>query len=198
MRRRRLPASRKRARSRARSLLSPVLHLALAPIPTRRADPLRKLYRAWGKIAALSSAGTTTSMRVPWRMTASGCRREPLRAPQRAADGGGRVLSAFLLLVFVGLSPFALRDLTSRPCQVRATTGAGDAGCANFAFASVFGLIVFAPRARDGLQARSRRCPSCVALLLVWCLFSSPVVRPSPASSLRRAGLESSSCSPQC
>jgi glycosyltransferase involved in cell wall biosynthesis len=34
-------------------LLYPVLQLALAPIPTRRAEPLCKLYRAWGKIAAV-------------------------------------------------------------------------------------------------------------------------------------------------
>ena len=34
-------------------LLYPVLQLALAPIPTRRAEPLCRLYRAWGKIAAV-------------------------------------------------------------------------------------------------------------------------------------------------
>jgi succinoglycan biosynthesis protein ExoM len=34
-------------------LLYPLLQLALAPIPARRAEPLCKLYRAWGKIAAV-------------------------------------------------------------------------------------------------------------------------------------------------
>lgn len=33
--------------------LYPVLQLALAPLPSRRAEPLCKLYRAWGKIAAV-------------------------------------------------------------------------------------------------------------------------------------------------
>ena len=34
-------------------LLYPILQLILAPIPERRAEPLCKLYRAWGKIAAV-------------------------------------------------------------------------------------------------------------------------------------------------
>jgi hypothetical protein len=34
-------------------ILYPVLQLAMAPLPARRAEPLCKLYRAWGKIAAI-------------------------------------------------------------------------------------------------------------------------------------------------
>ena len=49
---------------------------------------------------------------------------------------------AFLLLIFVGLQPFAVRDATVLT-GAEAATGGGDA-LRQLAFASIFGLIVFA------------------------------------------------------
>jgi O-antigen ligase len=94
---------------------------------------------------------------------------------------------AFLLLIFVGLEPFAVRDATALT-GAAAATGAGD-GIRQLAFATVFGLIVFAGVREQGYRAFAA-VPPVLALLLVWCLISS-VWSPEPGISLRRAALES-------
>jgi uncharacterized membrane protein len=94
---------------------------------------------------------------------------------------------AFLLLIFVGLQPFAVRD-GSALIGAEAATGAGDA-LRQFAFATVFGLIVFASVREKGYRAFAA-VPPVLALLLVWCLISS-LWSPEPGISLRRAALES-------
>jgi O-antigen ligase len=94
---------------------------------------------------------------------------------------------AFLLLIFVGLQPFAVRD-GSALIGAEAATGAGDA-LRQFAFATVFGLIVFASVREKGYRAFAA-APPVLALLLVWCLISS-LWSPEPGISLRRAALES-------
>jgi exopolysaccharide production protein ExoQ len=94
---------------------------------------------------------------------------------------------AFLLLIFVGLQPFAIRDATALT-GAEAATGAGDA-LRQLAFASIFGLIVFASVRENGYRAFAA-VPPVLALLLVWCLISS-VWSPEPGISLRRAALES-------
>lgn len=94
---------------------------------------------------------------------------------------------AFLLLIFVGLEPFAIRDSTVLT-GAEAATGAGDA-LRQFAFASIFGLIVFASVREKGYRAFAA-VPPVLALLLVWCLISS-IWSPEPGISLRRAALES-------
>ena len=94
---------------------------------------------------------------------------------------------AFLLLIFVGLEPFAVRDATVLT-GAQAATGAGD-GLRQFAFASIFGLIVFASMREKGYRAFAA-VPPVLAVLLLWCLISS-VWSPEPGISLRRAALES-------
>jgi O-antigen ligase len=94
---------------------------------------------------------------------------------------------AFLLLIFVGLQPFAVRDATVLTGAASAT-GAGD-GLRQLAFASIFGLIVFASVRENGYRAFAA-VPPVLALLLVWCLISS-VWSAEPGISLRRAVLES-------
>jgi exopolysaccharide production protein ExoQ len=93
---------------------------------------------------------------------------------------------AFLLLIFVGLQPFAIRDDTALT-GAQAATGSGDA-LRQLAFASVFGMIVFASLREKGYRAFAA-VPPVLALLLLWCLISS-VWSPEPGISLRRAALE--------
>ena len=94
---------------------------------------------------------------------------------------------AFLLLIFVGLQPFAVRDAAALT-SAEAATGAGDA-LRQFAFASIFGLIVFASVREKGYRAFAA-VPPVLALLLVWCMVTS-LWSPEPGISLRRAVLES-------
>jgi len=94
---------------------------------------------------------------------------------------------AFLLLIFVGLQPFAVRDAAALT-GAEAATGAGDA-LRQFAFASIFGLIVFASVREKGYRAFAA-VPPVLALLLVWCMVTS-LWSPEPGISLRRAVLES-------
>ena len=93
---------------------------------------------------------------------------------------------AFLLLIFVGLQPFAIRDDTALT-GAQAATGAGDA-LRQLAFASIFGTIVFASVREKGYRAFAA-LPPVLALLLLWCLISS-VWSPEPGISFRRAVLE--------
>lgn len=93
---------------------------------------------------------------------------------------------AFLLLIFVGLQPFAIRDATALT-GAEAATGAGDA-LRQIAFASIFGLTVFASVREKGYRAFAA-VPPVLALLLVWCMVTS-VWSPEPGISLRRAVLE--------
>jgi exopolysaccharide production protein ExoQ len=93
---------------------------------------------------------------------------------------------AFLLLIFVGLSPFAMRDAAVIAGAGGPASGAGDA-LRQFAFASVFAIIVFASMREKGFRAFAA-VPPMLALLLIWCLMSA-FWSDEPDITLRRAAL---------
>ena len=94
---------------------------------------------------------------------------------------------AFLLLIFVGLSPFAVRDSATLIGGEMAANGAGDV-FRQFAFAISFGLIVFTAMRNRGFSAFAD-APAALSVLLMWCLVSA-YWSPEPAVTLRRAALE--------
>jgi O-antigen ligase len=85
---------------------------------------------------------------------------------------GARLLDigfiAFLLLMFVGLSPFAPRDAVTMTAKA---AGEGDV-LRQIAFLSVFALIAGTALWRKGLTA-FRAIPVALALTLAWCLASA-------------------------
>lgn len=93
-------------------------------------------------------------------------------------------LAAFLVLIFVGLSPFALRDAATLQAP---GSGAGDM-VRQLSYASVFMLIVYAAMREKGHQAFAV-LPPVLACLLVWCLASA-AWSAEPGVALRRAALE--------
>ena len=95
---------------------------------------------------------------------------------------------AFLLLIFVGLSPFAIRDAAVITGAEGPASGAGDA-LRQVAFASVFALIVFVSMREKGFRAFAA-VPPMLALLLAWCLMSA-FWSDEPDITLRRAALAS-------
>lgn len=95
---------------------------------------------------------------------------------------------AFLLLIFVGLSPFAIRDPAALAAGESGANGAGDA-MRQLCYAGVFALIVFAAWREQGLRVVAA-VPPVLALLLAWCLLSA-AWSPETAVTLRRAALES-------
>ncbi len=99
------------------------------------------------------------------------------------ADAG---LLAFLLLIFVGLSPFAVRDPTTLAVGESGFAGAGDA-LRQIAFLGVFAWIVIAALRRDGLTV-IRSVPLPMMALLAWCLLSAAWAV-EPDVSFRRAVL---------
>ncbi|MGA7675395.1 MAG: O-antigen ligase family protein [Rhizomicrobium sp.] len=96
------------------------------------------------------------------------------------------VLLAFLLLAFVGLSPFAPPPPDVAAFGQVGTTGAGDLA-RQLCYLAVLGAIVIGAARARGLQAVSS-VPVLLALLLVWCLFSA-LWSGEPGVTLRRAGL---------
>ena len=96
------------------------------------------------------------------------------------------VLLAFLLLAFVGLSPFAVQTPAVTAFGGVATTGAGDLA-RQLCYLAVFGAIVIGAVRAHGLQAASA-VPVLLLLLLAWCLLSA-LWSGEPGVTLRRAGL---------
>ncbi len=92
---------------------------------------------------------------------------------------------SFLLLIFVGLSPFAIRDPVAMAAE-GVKSGAGDA-VRQICFALTFALIVYAALREGGLRALAV-VPPILAVLLLWCLMSA-AWSPEPGITLRRAAL---------
>src|SRR5271156_2637022 len=185
MRRRFRRASTKASRSRARSFSIRFCSWRSRRFP-RAVPSLCASSIAPGARSPPSSAATTTNMR-PSMVDDSAA--FDLSAPRASALPRLAEIAyfAFLLLIFVGLQPFAIRDATALT-GAEAATGAGDA-LRQLAFASIFGLIVFASVREQGYRAFAA-VPPVLALLFVWCLISS-IWSPEPGISLRRAALES-------
>jgi O-antigen ligase len=96
------------------------------------------------------------------------------------------VFVAFLLLAFVGLSPFAIHSDSVTAFGENGTTGAGDLA-RQLCYLAVFAAIVFGAVRRRGLDAISS-LPMLLMLLLAWCLFSA-LWAGQPGVTFRRAGL---------
>lgn len=94
---------------------------------------------------------------------------------------------ALLLMVFIGLMPFAPRDASTLAIGESGFAGAGDAT------RQVLYLLVLAASVGAALQLRGlsafRAIPIPLAMLLGWCLLSASWA-PAPDIALRRAGLE--------
>jgi len=91
---------------------------------------------------------------------------------------------AFLLLVFVGLTPFAVR---SGAFGLSSTTGSGDL-MRQVCYLAVFVALVAASVQKRGLMVVAV-VPVSLLLLLLWC-FISAAWAPVPGIVIRRAGLE--------
>ena len=95
------------------------------------------------------------------------------------------VFLAFLLLAFVGLSPFSPPPPAALAGAVSAT-GAGDLA-RQLCYLAVFAAVVFGALRHQGLQAFGA-LPVLLLVLLAWCVVSA-LWSPQPAVSVRRAGL---------
>ena len=96
------------------------------------------------------------------------------------------VLLAFLLLAFVGLSPFAPPPPEVTAFGGVATSGAGDLA-RQLCYLAVFAAIIIGAFRAYGLNALSL-VPILLSLLLIWCLASA-LWSGEPGITLRRAGL---------
>ena len=96
------------------------------------------------------------------------------------------VLLAFLLLAFVGLSPFAPPPPAVTAFGGVAATGAGDLA-RQLCYLAVFAAIVIGAARTSRMEAFSL-VPVLLVLLLAWCL-SSALWSAEPGVTLRRAGL---------
>jgi exopolysaccharide production protein ExoQ len=95
-------------------------------------------------------------------------------------------LLVFLLLIFIGLAPFAIRDPAALSAGVDTSGATGDLA-RQLCYACIFALIVFVALYEQGLRAFTA-VPPLLALLLVWCLASA-AWSPEPDVTFRRAGL---------
>src|SRR5271165_1383181 len=84
------------------------------------------------------------------------------------ADAGFVV---FLLLIFVGLSPFAIRDPAALSAGESGFSGAGDLA-RQISYLGAFALVGFAAVQQRGLKALWDVSPILAALLL-WCALSA-------------------------
>jgi O-antigen ligase len=103
-------------------------------------------------------------------------------APWLAEAGFG----AFLLLIFVGLTSFAIRDPVLLAAQESGFSGAGDL-LREICYAGVFGVILFSALRQRGMSAIAI-VPPVLALLLAWCLLSA-LWSPESGVTARRAVL---------
>ena len=95
------------------------------------------------------------------------------------------VFLAFLLLAFIGLSPFSPPPPAALAGAVNAT-GAGDLA-RQLCYLAVFAAIVFGALRHHGVQALGS-LPVLLLVLLAWCVVSA-LWSPEPAVTVRRAGL---------
>ncbi|MDE3115119.1 MAG: O-antigen ligase family protein [Pseudomonadota bacterium] len=93
---------------------------------------------------------------------------------------------AFLLLVFVGLKPFAVRSDSAFGLSTT-TTGGGDL-MRQVCYLAVFAMLVAASAQKRGLMVFTV-VPVSLLLLLLWC-FVTAAWAPVPGVVIRRAGLE--------
>jgi len=95
-------------------------------------------------------------------------------------------LFAFLILAFVGLSPFAVHEPSVTAFGQNGTTGAGDAA-RQVCYLLVFAAIVIGAFRLRGQQALTA-VPILLLALLAWCLLSA-LWAAEPGVAFRRAGL---------
>ena len=107
--------------------------------------------------------------------------------PRTAADVFAEVsFVAFLLLIFVGLKPFAIRNMFELPLG-DSGTGEGDMW-RQVCYLATFTAIAFCAWRQHGARVFSA-VPPLVAALLLWCLATGLWAQ-TPAIAIRRAGLE--------
>src|ERR1700733_908502 len=109
--------------------------------------------------------------------------RPGVRPANRLADAG---FVAFLLLIFVTLAPFAVRDPNALAAGESGFGGAGDA-LRQICYLGVFGLIVAAALRQQGLRVVTS-VPLLLAALLLWCALRA-AWSPEAGVTLRRAAL---------
>jgi exopolysaccharide production protein ExoQ len=97
-------------------------------------------------------------------------------------------LLAFLLMIFVGLSPFAIRDPATLALGESGFAASGDA-MRQIAYMSAFALVVLAAFRKQGFHAFDGISLSILALL-AWCILSASWAA-EPAVCFRRAVLAS-------
>jgi exopolysaccharide production protein ExoQ len=93
----------------------------------------------------------------------------------------------FLLLVFIGVTPFATRDTVDTAIGASAAAGAGDM-LRQICYLGVFAIILAGALTKRGISAFGT-VPIWLAMLLVWCALTSLWAVESDVA-LRRAGLE--------
>jgi O-antigen ligase len=108
-----------------------------------------------------------------------------IAAPQRRWIDEA-VFLVFLLLAFIGLTPFHAPDPVVVQLGAAAPTGAGDA-MRQVAYIAAFAGIVLVAMRRHGAAAFSS-LPLILLGLLTWCVVSA-LWSPEPAVTIRRAGL---------
>src|SRR5690348_12275488 len=94
---------------------------------------------------------------------------------------------AFLLLVFIGLSPFAIRDPNVLASGETIAAGEGDL-IRQICYLLIFGAIFVIASQREGLRAIDG-VPVTLVLLLLWCGLSA-LWAAEPLITIRRVGLE--------
>ncbi len=115
-----------------------------------------------------------------------------LEVPRAGPDVTTRILEAafvvFLLLVFVGLQPFATRDPNALAINGE-TIAAGEGDLIRqITYLFAFAVIGFCAAQRFGVRALDA-IPISLVLLLLWCGLSA-FWSPEPAITIRRVGLE--------
>jgi exopolysaccharide production protein ExoQ len=118
-----------------------------------------------------------------WRLPAAAAHASARPRDLRLAEAA---YVAFLLLIFISLHPFAIRDMTLLPLG-DSGNGQGDLW-RQVCYLGIFSLIAAAAWAQNGARV-SAAVPPLLAALLVWCLLSS-VWAATPGIALRRASLE--------
>lgn len=115
-----------------------------------------------------------------------------LRGTRSGQDVASRVLefafAGFLLLVFVGLQPFAIRDPNILVNGDMLAAGEGDLA-RQILYLVFFGAIFAVAIRREGLRAIDA-VPPFLALLLLWCGLSAFWTEAPPMITVRRVGLE--------
>src|SRR5947207_1021520 len=112
----------------------------------------------------------------------------PLHAPARAAWSlADSAFVLFLLLIFVGLTPFAARDPAALAAGESGFGGAGDL-VRQIAYSGALLFIAFAAMRAKGFRGLLCLSPFFAALLL-WCVLSAAWA-PVPDVAFRRAALE--------